>query len=178
LAVGPGSGDISALPMPASGEQCAVGVEGRLAAEVGVEHRGGGVDFAAADQVDQPGYGLALVDRVGDHAFGAGGESPRAYLCGGWHTHSRFGRQDQVSSAITFQPFPLFWQEIPADSARPSFVLTMRSNGRISLHYLRRVDWDDIRDDGLGAARSTRYTRLVIEPGRYMLPASPHATRS
>jgi Nucleotidyl transferase AbiEii toxin, Type IV TA system len=44
-------------------------------------------------------------------------------------------------------------------SARPSFVLTMRLNGRRQLHYLRRVDWDDIRDDGLGAARSTRMPR-------------------
>jgi non-heme chloroperoxidase len=63
--------------MLASGEQCAVGVERGLAAEVGVEHRGGGVDFAAADQADQPGHRLALVDRVGDHAFGAGGEPHR-----------------------------------------------------------------------------------------------------
>src|SRR6516165_7324758 len=58
-------------------EQCAVSVERGLAAEVGEEHRGGGLDFAAADQVDQPGHGLALVDRVGDHPFGAGGQPHR-----------------------------------------------------------------------------------------------------
>ncbi len=63
------------------------------------------------------------------------------------------------------------------DSARPSFVLTLRSNGRRSLHYLRRVDWDDIRDDGLGAARSTRYTRLVIEPG-VSKTSSPSGSRT
>ena len=41
----------------------------RLAPEMGVEHCGVGLDFAAADQVDQPGHGLALVDRVEDDAL-------------------------------------------------------------------------------------------------------------
>src|SRR5689334_2617656 len=63
--------------MLASGEQRAVSVERGLAAEVGIEHRGGGLDFAAADHVDEPGHGFALVDRVGNHAFGAGGEPHR-----------------------------------------------------------------------------------------------------
>src|SRR5881392_3267126 len=63
--------------MPASGEQRAVSVERGLAAEVGVEHRGGRLDVAAADHVDEPGHGLALIDRVSDHAFGAGGEPHR-----------------------------------------------------------------------------------------------------
>src|SRR6266536_5218409 len=66
---------------------------------------------------------------------------------------------------------------LPADSARRPFVLTMRSNGRRSLHYLRRVDSDGIRDDGLAAARSTRYTRLVIEPG-VSKTSSPSASRA
>src|SRR5215472_6984683 len=70
--------DADGVPrMPASGEQRAVGVERGLAAEVGVEHRGGGLDFAAADQVDEPGHGLALINRVGDHPFGTGGEPHR-----------------------------------------------------------------------------------------------------
>src|SRR5689334_7423981 len=62
---------------PASGEQRAVSVERGLAAEVGIEHRGGGLDFAAVDHVDEPGHGFALIDRVGDHAFSAGGEPHR-----------------------------------------------------------------------------------------------------
>ena len=64
-----------------------------------------------------------------------------------------------------------------AYSARPSFVLTMRSNGGRSLYYLRRVDSDGIRDDGLGAARSTRYTRLVVEPG-VSKTSSPSGSRT
>ncbi len=37
--------------------------------------------------------------------------------------------------------------------------------GRRSFYYLRHADSDGIRDDGLGAARSPRYTRMVIELG-------------
>ena len=48
----------------------------------------------------------------------------------------------------------------------------------LALGYgLRRVDWDGIRDDGLGAARSTRYTRLVIEPG-VSKTSSPSGSRT
>src|SRR5689334_4331945 len=63
--------------MPASGEQGAVSVERGLAEEVGMERRGGGLAVGGADHVDGPGNGFALIGRIGNHAFGAGGEPHR-----------------------------------------------------------------------------------------------------
>src|SRR3984957_16972585 len=48
-------------------EETGVDVEGRLAAQVGVEHVGLRWYLAVADHVDQAGEGLALVDRIRDH---------------------------------------------------------------------------------------------------------------
>jgi hypothetical protein len=44
---------------------------------MGIEHGGVGTYLPAADQVDEGGHGLALVDRIGDHALGARGEPHR-----------------------------------------------------------------------------------------------------
>src|SRR4029078_9714098 len=100
----------------ASGEQRAVGVERGLTAEVGVEHRGGGLDFPAADHVDEPGHGFALIDRVGDHAFGAGGEPHRVQGGGVGNALSARavrggsrGRRRELSAVVTLPSFVLRW---------------------------------------------------------------------
>src|SRR5579859_3411466 len=65
------------LPETGSGEQGAVRVERGLPAEVGVEHGGVGWYLSATHQIDEARHGLALVDRVGDHALRARGEPHR-----------------------------------------------------------------------------------------------------
>jgi hypothetical protein len=54
-------------------EDAAVGVECGLATQVGVQDVGALGDRTASYEVNEAGHGLALVDRVGDHAFEAPG---------------------------------------------------------------------------------------------------------
>ncbi|CAM5484522.1 hypothetical protein SNARM312S_07965 [Streptomyces narbonensis] len=64
-------------PVPPLREQGAVTVEGGLAARVGVENGRVPADLSPLHQVDQTRHRLPLVDGVGDHALGAGGEPHR-----------------------------------------------------------------------------------------------------
>src|SRR5579863_5165319 len=64
-------------PHRALAEQGAVGVQGRLPAQVRVQDGGVLADPAGANQVDEGGHGLALVDRVDDHPFQPSGQPDR-----------------------------------------------------------------------------------------------------
>src|SRR5215471_4423732 len=55
-------------------EQRAVGVESGLAAEVGVQHGRVFTDVAGANEIDEGGHGLSLVDGVQDDALESAGQ--------------------------------------------------------------------------------------------------------
>src|ERR1700728_339378 len=102
-----------------SREQGAVRVDRGLPAEMGVEHGGVGRYLPAADQVDEGGHGLALVDRVGDHALGPRGE-PHRVEGGGVRDAVDAGVVALVELDVVVRQLPLDSDEargLPCDAA-------------------------------------------------------------
>lgn len=93
---------------PLSSEQGAVGVECRLPAQVCVQHGAVLADVALADEVDQPGHGLAFVHRVEDDALEAAGE-PNGVQSG------LYG-DTVVVAGPAFEHGDLFVAQFPAES--------------------------------------------------------------
>ena len=63
--------------IPGSAEDAAVGVEGGLAAQVGVQDGGVPGNVSASREVDEACHGLSFIHRVDDHALEAPGEQVR-----------------------------------------------------------------------------------------------------
>jgi hypothetical protein len=51
------------------------------------------------------------------------------------------------------------------DRARRLAEPKLSTCSRMTPHYVRQADWDDVGDDGLDAERAVRHALLVIEPG-------------